>query len=89
VKKRKEAAAGFRAGNRFEASEREDAERAILEAYLPVPLSDAEVEKVVREVLTASGGVSLGKVVGAVMAKVRGRADGARVRALVESILSS
>ena len=92
VKKRREAAESFRAGNRLEAARREDEERSILEAYLPPALSDAELEQIIREVVTASGTPGpqgVGKVIGSVMGRVRGRADGARVKALVERVLSS
>ncbi len=92
VKKRKEAAAQYRAGNRPERADQEDAERQILETYLPVQLSDADIEHIVRETVDAagaSGQAAVGRVMGAVMEKMRGRADGARVRAAVTRVLSS
>lgn len=92
MKKRKEAAEGFRSGDRQDAARREDEERGILEAYLPPQLSDAELLAIIRDVVAAtgaSGREAAGKVVGSVMAKVRGQADGARVKALVENTLFS
>lgn len=98
VKKRREAAESFRAVGRTEAAQNEEAERAILEAYLPAQLPDADIERAVREVMGAptgparggaGGAPAVGAVMGAVMARIRGRADGTRVRAIVERVLAS
>ncbi len=87
AKKRKEAAEAFQRGNRLESAVAEDAERAILESYLPVQLLDADLEQVVHVVaerLDVKRGDAAGTLIGAVMGEVRGKADGARVRAAVE-----
>jgi uncharacterized protein YqeY len=105
VRKRREAAESFHAVGRTEAARNEEAERAILEAYLPAQLSEADIERVVREVIGspagpargpasgrgggAGGAPAVGAVMGAVMAKLRGQADGTRVRAIVERVLAS
>lgn len=92
VKKRREAADAYRQGSREDMANKEDAERAVLEVYLPAQLSDADIEAVIRTAIDASGAsgtADQGKIIGAVMGKVRGQADGARVRALVERLLSS
>lgn len=92
VKRRTEAAAGFRAGGREADAAREEAERAILQGYLPAQLSDEELATAIREVIEESGARgprAVGVVMGAVMKKVRGRADGARVRAIAERLLAS
>lgn len=89
AKKRREAAQAFEQGARPESALRERAEEKILAAYLPPPMSDAELEKAVSEIVSSLEGSALetGKVMGAVMAKLRGRADGTRVRTLVSRIL--
>lgn len=92
VKKRKEAAAGFRTGGREESSLKEEAESKVLESYLPAQMSNEELTKVVLEVITKEGANSLsdmGKVIGAVMGKVKGKAEGAQVSAIVKAKLAN
>lgn len=87
VKKRKEAAAGFRQGEREEKALLEEAEAEILSSYLPQQLSDRELTKIVEDTITELGATSIseiGKVIGAVIGKVKGQADGAKVSALVK-----
>lgn len=91
VKKRKEAAVGFRAGGREESAQKEEAESKILEVYLPSQLNIEELTKLIEEAITETGVNSLqdlGKVMGAVMSKVAGRADGGTVSQLVKERLS-
>lgn len=92
VKRRTEAAAQFRAGNRPELADADEAAIAILQTYLPQALSEAELEVLVREQVAAVGASSpadFGKVMGPVMAKVGTRADGKTVQAVVKKILTS
>lgn len=68
VKKRNEAIVFFEKGNRPEQAAKEKAELAVLEAYLPAALPEAEVEKLVDEAIRATGATSvkdIGKVMGA------------------------
>lgn len=91
AKKRKEAAVAFRSGGREEAALKEEAELKILESYLPVPLSNEELTKIVQDTITELGANSLadmGKVMGAAMGKVKGQADGGVVSAVVKERLS-
>ena len=91
VKKRKEAAEGFRKGGREEQALKEEAELKILEGYLPSQLSNEELTKLVQDSITEVGTNSLqdlGKVMGVVMSKVQGRADGGTVSALVKKRLT-
>ena len=91
VKKRKEAAEGFRKGGRENSALREEAELAVLQGYLPQQLSNEELTKLVDRAineLRASSTADMGKVIGAVMDKVAGRADGGTVSALVKDKLS-
>lgn len=92
IKKRKEAAEGFRSGGRVEQAEKEEKEAEILQTYLPIQLEDEELTKVVESSITELGAKSLadiGRVMGVVMGKVSGRADGGRVSNLVKEKLSS
>lgn len=91
VKKRKEAAAGFRTGGREESALKEEAESKVLESYLPAQISNEELTKIISETINemgASGVTDMGRVIGAVMAKVKGQADGETVSALVKEVLS-
>lgn len=91
IKKRKEAAIGFRQGDRESLAQKEEAEAQILSTYLPEQLSDEELTNLVEGSIKDMGATSItdmGKVIGAVMSKVAGKADGARVSALVKEKLS-
>ncbi|KKS64826.1 hypothetical protein A3A14_04140 [Candidatus Daviesbacteria bacterium RIFCSPLOWO2_01_FULL_43_38] len=92
VKKRKEATESFKAGNRPELALKEEKEAEVLMHYLPEQLSDEELSKIIEEVINETGAASvseMGKVIGAVMPKVAGKADGGRVSALVKQKLVS
>lgn len=92
VKKRKEAAEQFEAGGREELAQKEKSEMDILLAYLPEQISEdeirAEVQKTISE-LGGSGPKDMGKVIGAVMAKLKGRADGTLVSKLAKELLTA
>ncbi len=92
VKKRKEAAEAFRSGGREETAVREEAELKVLEAYLPAQMSNEELTKLVEETINEIGASSLsdmGKVIGSVMSRVKGKADGSTVSALVKERLAN
>lgn len=90
AKRRREAAEAFEKGGRSELAENERAELAIISTYLPEQMSDTELEKIVRDAVAAegAGASATGAVMKAVMAQVRGKADGTRVKAVVSRILS-
>ena len=91
VKKRKEAALGFRQGGREESALQEEAELKMVEGYLPEQMSDEELTKIVEEAITRTGASAvsdMGKVIGMVMGQVKGQAEGSRVSALVKQRLS-
>ena len=92
AKKRREAATAYTGAKRPELAAKEEAELAILEAYLPAQLSDAELEALVARALTetgATGMAQMGQVMKVASAQVAGRADGGRVAAIVKSVLSA
>lgn len=88
LKRRREAAAAFRSGGRPELAAREEAEGEVLAAYLPGQLDDVDLEALAREALAASAATTMGPAMKAVQAAVAGRADGARVAAVVRRLLA-
>jgi len=86
VKKRRDSAVAYSQGNRQELADKENSEIKILEKYLPEQMSDEELEKIVKEVV-ASGADNFGKVMGQVMARVKGKADGGKVGEIVKKLL--
>ncbi len=92
AKKRREAADAFRAAGRPELADKESRELAIVQRYLPVRLTDEELEAAVDEAVAETGASApgdLGRVMSAVMPKVKGRADGKAVNAAVRARLGS
>ena len=82
AKKRREAAQAFDAGGRPELADRERAEGAVLDQYLPAQLSDTEVAELVRAAIAetgATGSAQLGAVMKAVQPRAAGRAEGRRL----------
>lgn len=91
VKQLKDALTDFVAANRSDLIDKTNTEIKLLESFLPVALSDDELESIAHEVLKGLGNVTerdLGRAVGAVMAQVKGRADGARVKTLVTKLVT-
>jgi uncharacterized protein len=89
-KQRGEAIELFRRGGREELAQKEEAELAILQRFLPQPLSEEEVKRLIRASITEAGATGvqdLGKVMKLVMPKVSGRSDGKRVNELVRALL--
>jgi hypothetical protein len=87
VKKRKEAAESFRAGGRAEQGDKEEAEGKILEAYLPQMMDEAAVSRIVDEEIAANPGAQMGQIIGSVMKRTAGEADGGVVSRLVNQKL--
>lgn len=90
AKKRREAATAFADGGRPERAERERAELAVIEGYLPAQLDDEALAELVRTAIRQTGAESLqamGQVMRTVQASVARRADGARVAAEVRKQL--
>lgn len=90
AKKRKEAATAYTDAGRSELASQEEAELAILEAYLPQQLGDAELRAIVAAAVAETGASSMqqmGQVMKVAQGQVAGRADGGRVAALVKAVL--
>jgi uncharacterized protein YqeY len=89
-KRRLEAATAFREGGGDERAAAEEAEAELIGAYLPAELSDEELGELVASAISDAGASEpkdMGKVMGIVMPKVEGRADGKRVSAAVRDRL--
>jgi len=90
-KRRVEAAEAFRSGGREQQAEQEETELAILEEFMPEPLSEEELERIVDDAIAETGATSLrdmGRVMADVMPQVAGRADGSFVGQLVREKLA-
>jgi uncharacterized protein len=90
IKQRKEAADGFRMGGKIDMAEKEEAEAKILQMYLPEQMNEEEVRKEVANILKENGISSkaeMGKAMSAVMAKMKGKADGKLINQVVGSLL--
>lgn len=91
AKQRREAIDQYDQAGRADLAEKERAEREVIEAYLPQPLSDEALRETLQEIVEETGATSMrdmGKVMGTAMQRLRGRADGNRVRQHVEDLLS-
>ena len=90
-KRRIEAAAAFRDGGREEQAAKEENELAVLEEFMPAPMSEEELEEIIDDVNAEVGATSLrqlGRVMADVMPQVAGRADGSVVSQLVREKLA-
>ncbi len=91
VKQRRESVAQFEQGGRADLAEKEEREIAVLQGYLPEPLSETELDAIIREAIAQSGASSMkdmGKVMAAVKAQAAGRADMGAVSARIKAALS-
>lgn len=91
LKRREEAAEAYEKGGRPESAEKEKQEAEILKEFLPVQMSSEELDKIVEETIAqvgAAGPQDFGKVMGAVVARVKGQADGKAVAEAVRKKLS-
>ena len=90
-KKRNEAAEAFHAAGRTDQAEKEEGELAILEEFMPEPLSEDEIDRIVDDAIAENGATSLrdmGRVMADVMPQIAGRADGSAVSQLVREKLA-
>ena len=90
-RQRQEAVEQFRRGGRQDLADKESAELEILQSYLPKPLTSEELHTMVLEAIRevqATSPKEMGKVMGVLMPRVTGRADGKMVNTLVREALS-
>ena len=91
VRERHESITAFEAGQRHDLVEKEKAELAILEAYLPEQLSQEEILDLARQVVTEVGATTIrdkGKVMSKLMPQIRGKGDGNVANEVVTQLLS-
>jgi uncharacterized protein YqeY len=91
VKTRRESVEAFRAGHREDLATKEEAEIGILSAFLPAQLSEAELDALITEAIAVTGAASprdMGKAMGWLSPRTRGRADGRLVSAAVTKRLA-
>ncbi len=91
LKQRKDAAAQYADAGRADLEANELAEAALIQSYLPEPLSDAELQQLIDEAIRETGAESMrdmGKVMGIVKARAGSRADMGKVSSLVKAALA-
>jgi len=91
IKKRKESILEFERGKRQDLVEKETKEKEILEKYLPEQLPEKEVKKLVKEAIEKTGAKEIkdmGRVMGELIPKTKGKADGSLVSKIVKELLS-
>ena len=92
LKTRNESVETFRAGGREDLVEKEEAAIAVVSEFMPKPLSDAELRALVEQAIAETGAASprdMGKVMGWLSPKTRGRADGKAISQLVTQLLTA
>jgi uncharacterized protein YqeY len=90
-KRRTEAAEAFREGGRAEQADKEERELEVIQEFMPEPVSDEELERIIDDAIAETGATSLrdlGRVMADVMPQVAGRADGSTVSQLVREKLA-
>ena len=91
AKQREDAMAQFKDAGRDDLVEQEEAELAIVKAYLPEQMSDEELEATLKEIIAQTGATSMkdmGKVMGAAKSAIGSKADGGRINVCVKTLLS-
>jgi uncharacterized protein YqeY len=90
VKQRRESAAIYKEQNRKDLYDREVAEADVLEKYLPAKVSEEELTSIIKDIITRTGAGSpadFGKVMGAAVKELAGKADGKEISAIVKQLL--
>jgi len=91
LKQREDAKIQFGDAGRDDLVKKEEVEIAIIQAYLPEPMDDTELETTLKEVIASVGAQSMkdmGKVMGAAKSAIGSRADGGRINMMVKKLLS-
>lgn len=88
IKQRRDTAEQMRAAGRDELAEQETAQATVLETYMPEAMSEDDVRRLVREAV-ASGATDIGRVMGTLMPRIRGRFDGKEANRIVREELAT
>ncbi|MEY8445121.1 GatB/YqeY domain-containing protein [Enterococcus ratti] len=92
MKQRRDSLHEFEEAGRDDLAEKVKSEIAIVEKYMPEQLSEADIRQLVQKAITQTNASSVkefGKVMGVIMPKVKGKADGSQVNAIVKELLQS
>ncbi|MAX56638.1 MAG: glutamyl-tRNA amidotransferase [Alcanivoracaceae bacterium] len=92
IKQRKDSATQYRDANRADLAEVEEAEMAVLQEFLPEPLTDSEIETLIDETIASTGAAGMqdmGKVMGILKPQLQGRADMGAASGKVRAKLNS
>ncbi len=92
AKQRRDAIQQYTSADRMDLAQQESDELAIIESYLPVQISDTDIQAAVHAIIQRTGAMSMkdmGRVMGAAMSELKGKADGSRVQAAVRAALSA
>lgn len=92
IKQRKDSIEQFKAGGRQDLSDKETKELEILQTYLPAQMSEEEIKSIVKQIIQEIGATTIadmGKVMAALMPKVKGKADGGLVSKIVKEELTA
>ncbi len=92
IKQRNDAIAQFKEGGREDLVEKNEKELEILRSYLPEPMSEEDVRKIVAEIITqtgAQGMKDMGRVMGAAKAKIGSRAEGKVINQIAKELLGA
>jgi len=92
IRQSRDAVEQFQKGNRPDLADKENAQVAVWQQYLPAQLSEAELDQMIREAISATGATSqkdMGKVVGMLKPKVQGRTDMGTMSAKVKARLGA
>ncbi|MEK7796740.1 MAG: GatB/YqeY domain-containing protein [Pseudomonadota bacterium] len=92
IKQSRESIEQYEKGARVDLADKERADVAVWQAYLPQPLTDAEIDALIADAITTTGAASIkdmGKVMGALKPKLQGRADMGQVGAKIKSRLGA
>ncbi|RMH61434.1 MAG: GatB/YqeY domain-containing protein [Calditrichaeota bacterium] len=90
VKSRKDSVESYKKGGREDLAEKEAFEISVLQSYLPEQMTDEAIRKEVATIIAETGAESIkdmGKVMGQAMARMKGKADGKKVQAIVRQML--
>lgn len=90
VKRRRDSIEQFKQAGRHDLADEEIKQLAVIEQYLPAQLSEAEVKDVVQKIISQVGATSakdIGKVMGAAMKELKGKADGSLVQKIAKELL--
>lgn len=91
AKQGKESAATYTQQNRQDLADDELAQVSVIEEYLPKPLTDSEIEAIVKDIITQTGATSMkemGKVMGMASKQMAGKADGGKISQIVKKLLA-